>query len=101
MRRYWHPVAVSTKVNSIPQRVRILGEDLILFRDKKARPGLLTPRCAHRGTSLPGQDLQRVITTDAGRQEREGADHAALGRTSGIERPGDRYSSPSAEGADS
>jgi phenylpropionate dioxygenase-like ring-hydroxylating dioxygenase large terminal subunit len=52
MRRYWQPVAVSTKVNEVPERVRILGEDLILFRDKKGRPGLLTPRCAHRGTSL-------------------------------------------------
>jgi phenylpropionate dioxygenase-like ring-hydroxylating dioxygenase large terminal subunit len=52
MRRYWQPVAVSTKVGEVPQRVRILGEDLILFRDKKGRPGLLTPRCAHRGTSL-------------------------------------------------
>jgi len=52
MRRYWHPIAVSTKVDAVPQRVRVLGEDLILFRDKKGRSGLLTPRCAHRGTSL-------------------------------------------------
>jgi phenylpropionate dioxygenase-like ring-hydroxylating dioxygenase large terminal subunit len=30
----------------------VLGEDLILFRDRKGRPGLLYPRCAHRGTTL-------------------------------------------------
>jgi nitrite reductase/ring-hydroxylating ferredoxin subunit len=29
-----------------------LGEDLVLFRDKSGRPGLLYPRCMHRGTSL-------------------------------------------------
>ncbi len=52
MRRYWHPVGVSAKVNSTPQNVRILGEDLILFRDGKGRVGLLHPRCAHRGTTL-------------------------------------------------
>jgi phenylpropionate dioxygenase-like ring-hydroxylating dioxygenase large terminal subunit len=52
LRRYWHPVAVSEKVTTRPQNVRILGEDLILFRDGKGRPGLLLPRCAHRGTTL-------------------------------------------------
>lgn len=52
MRRYWQPVAVSTNVTTTPQIVRILSEDLILFRDGKGRAGLLTPHCAHRGTSL-------------------------------------------------
>lgn len=52
LRRYWHPVGVSAEVGMRPQNVRILGEDLILFRDGKGRVGLLTPRCAHRGTSL-------------------------------------------------
>ena len=35
MRRYWHPVACSKDVGSTPQNVRVLGEDLILFRDGK------------------------------------------------------------------
>lgn len=52
MRRYWHPIALSADVTTIPQKVRILGEDLILFRDGRGRAGLLTPRCSHRGTSL-------------------------------------------------
>jgi phenylpropionate dioxygenase-like ring-hydroxylating dioxygenase large terminal subunit len=52
MRRYWQPIQLSSKVGTRPQKVRILGEDLILFRDGKGRCGLLTPRCAHRGTSL-------------------------------------------------
>jgi len=52
LRRYWHPVARSADVEMVPQTVRLLGEDLILFRDGKGRPGLLYPRCAHRGTTL-------------------------------------------------
>ncbi len=52
MRRYWHPVGVSCKVTTDPVRVRILGENLILFRDGQGKPGLLHENCAHRGTSL-------------------------------------------------
>ena len=52
MRRYWHPIQLSARVTDRPQNIRILCEDLILFRDKTGRPGLLYPRCAHRGTTL-------------------------------------------------
>ncbi|MBN9084096.1 MAG: phenoxybenzoate dioxygenase [Rhizobiales bacterium 62-17] len=52
MRRYWHPVALSEKVKDVPQKLRLLGEDLVIFRDRQGRPGLLHARCAHRGTTL-------------------------------------------------
>jgi phenylpropionate dioxygenase-like ring-hydroxylating dioxygenase large terminal subunit len=52
MRRYWLPVYLSENVTTRPVKVRVLGEDLILFRDGRGRPGLLYPRCAHRGTTL-------------------------------------------------
>ena len=39
MRRYWQPVALSEELHSAPLAVRILGEDLVLFRDDKGRPG--------------------------------------------------------------
>jgi phenylpropionate dioxygenase-like ring-hydroxylating dioxygenase large terminal subunit len=52
LRRYWHPVGLSSDADATPRRVRVLGEDLILFRDGNGKPGLLYPRCAHRGTSL-------------------------------------------------
>ena len=52
LRRYWHPVALSSEATSIPRHVRILSEDLILFRDGSGRPGLVEPRCCHRGTTL-------------------------------------------------
>jgi phenylpropionate dioxygenase-like ring-hydroxylating dioxygenase large terminal subunit len=52
LRRYWHAIAVSAKIVGRPQKIRILGEDLVIFRDGKGRVGLITPRCAHRGASL-------------------------------------------------
>ncbi|MDB5943622.1 MAG: phenoxybenzoate dioxygenase [Ramlibacter sp.] len=52
LRRYWHPLALSSDATSTPRKVRALGEDLILFRDGLGRPGLVYPHCAHRGTSL-------------------------------------------------
>ena len=52
LRRYWQPVGVSGEVGELPKMVRILGEDLVLFRDGHGRAGLLYPRCMHRGTTL-------------------------------------------------
>ncbi|MFO1296342.1 MAG: aromatic ring-hydroxylating dioxygenase subunit alpha [Rubrivivax sp.] len=52
LRRYWHPVGLARDAGSEPKPVRVLGEDLILFRDGHGRAGLLHARCAHRGASL-------------------------------------------------
>jgi len=52
LRRYWHPVGLTHDAGDVPRSVRVLGEDLILFRDRKGRPGLVHERCAHRGASL-------------------------------------------------
>ena len=52
LRRYWHPVGLSTDAVPRPMAVRALGEDLILFRKPDGTPGLLHSRCAHRGTTL-------------------------------------------------
>ena len=52
LRRYWHPVGLTGDANGTPRQIKVLGEDLILFRDPVGRPGLLHPHCAHRGASL-------------------------------------------------
>jgi len=52
MRRYWHPIGFSTELKGRPVRRRLLGEDLVVFRDDQGRLGLLALRCSHRGTSL-------------------------------------------------
>ena len=53
MRRYWHPCFDSASLTSDkPRKVRLIGEDLILFRDKQGKVGLVHEHCCHRGTSL-------------------------------------------------
>ena len=53
MRRYWHPIAaVSEMDGKWTKRVRLLGEDLVLFKDKKGHFGLITEQCPHRRASL-------------------------------------------------
>ncbi len=52
MRRFWQPVLPSSDFTSRPKEIRILGEDLLVFRDGEGRPGLIYPRCMHRGTTL-------------------------------------------------
>jgi len=52
MRRYWQPVALVEEVGADPLPVRILGEDLVLFRDDRGQLGLLGMHCSHRGVDL-------------------------------------------------
>ncbi len=54
MRQYWLPFMYSSelKPDGAPLRVRLLGEELIVFRDSNGRVGLLDTYCAHRGASL-------------------------------------------------
>jgi 5,5'-dehydrodivanillate O-demethylase len=54
LRRYWFPISAAQELTEEkPTKfVRVLGEDLVLFRDKSGRVGLLEDRCSHRGASL-------------------------------------------------
>jgi len=54
-RRYWQPAALSAELvekDGPPVRVRLLGEDLIAFRDTKGRVGLIDAYCPHRRAPL-------------------------------------------------
>jgi nitrite reductase/ring-hydroxylating ferredoxin subunit len=52
LRRYWQPVAIASELGEAPKLIRILGEDLVLFREKGGRWGLVHRRCPHRRASL-------------------------------------------------
>lgn len=54
MRRYWQPVALSEELagNRPVKPVRLLGENLVLFRDDTGRLGLVDRHCCHRGADL-------------------------------------------------
>lgn len=54
MREYWLPALPSSHLtpDGPPRRVRLLGHDLVAFRDTAARVGVLNEACPHRGVSL-------------------------------------------------
>jgi len=55
LRRFWIPALLSSELpepDGSPVRVRLLGEDLIAFRNTSNQVGLLESRCPHRGVSL-------------------------------------------------
>lgn len=53
LRRYWQPVGTVDELdNRWTKRARILGEDLVLYRDRSGGLGLITEKCPHRSASL-------------------------------------------------
>lgn len=54
LRRYWQPVALAEELNGVKpmKAVRLLGQDMVLFRDDKGQLGLLDRDCPHRGADL-------------------------------------------------
>src|SRR5436190_13561159 len=55
LRRYWPPCMLSNELaepDCPPVRVRILGEDLVAFRDTRGDVGLFVQSCPHRGASM-------------------------------------------------
>ncbi len=96
LRRFWQPVILASELGDLPRRLRILGEDLVAFRDKSGAIGLLEPYCPHRGTSLEYGliddkgirccyhgwlfDVDGTNPRDAGRARRQHAQGSALSR---------------------
>jgi len=58
-RCYWLPIEVSADLGDKPKEVRILGEDLVLFRFPDGKPGLVGRKCAHRNASLVMGTVER------------------------------------------
>jgi 5,5'-dehydrodivanillate O-demethylase oxygenase subunit len=53
LRRYWQPIAAASELDDRwTKKVRLLGEDLILFRDRQGRRGLIAEQCPHRRASF-------------------------------------------------
>jgi len=58
MRAFWHPVCMSIELTDTPRYLMIFGEELVAFRDKSGRVGVLHAHCAHRGASLEYGSIQ-------------------------------------------
>lgn len=55
LRRYWTPVLLSVELpepDCAPKKLKVMGEDLLAFRDTTGKVGLVEPVCPHRGANL-------------------------------------------------
>ena len=53
LRRYWMPLAPKLEIDEKGKKqIRLLGEDLVLFKDGQEKYGLVAEQCSHRGASL-------------------------------------------------
>ncbi len=55
LRRFWQPALLSRELSERdgpPRKIRLLGEDLLAFRDTNGRVGIVEPHCPHRGANL-------------------------------------------------
>ena len=55
LRRFWMPALLSAELperDGPPKKIKILGEDLLAFRDSNGRVGIVEPHCPHRGAGL-------------------------------------------------
>jgi phenylpropionate dioxygenase-like ring-hydroxylating dioxygenase large terminal subunit len=52
LRRFWQPLMIAAEIGDLPRPVKLLGEELVVFRDKGGRVGLLHRYCSHRNASL-------------------------------------------------
>ena len=62
LRRHWLPVAMTDQVGDLPYRLRIMGEDLVLFRETGGRLGLVHLHCAHRNMSLEFGIIEEAVS---------------------------------------
>ncbi|HYA29579.1 MAG TPA: aromatic ring-hydroxylating dioxygenase subunit alpha, partial [Acidobacteriota bacterium] len=58
LRRHWLVVGTTRDLHDIPQAVKVLGQELVLFRDDAGQVGLLGLHCPHRGASLEYGDIE-------------------------------------------
>ncbi len=59
MRAFWHPICLSIELGDTPRFLKILGEELVAFRDGSGRVGVLHAHCVHRGASLEYGAIQQ------------------------------------------
>jgi len=86
LRRYWHTIAAVAELEDRPVKaVRLLGEDLALYRDRAGRYGLLDRHCAHRRADL--ESLWQALAEESWALVRRlGHDMKGSGRLYGLPR---------------
>ena len=52
LRRYWHPIYIAKHIGQQPKLIKVLGEELVIFKDRSGDYGLVHKKCPHRRASL-------------------------------------------------
>ncbi len=82
MRRYWHPICAAADMEGKwTKSVRLLGESLVLFRNRQGELGLIAEQCPHRRASF----LHGIPTADGIRCPYHGWEFDAAGKC--VEQP--------------
>ncbi len=55
---FWYPAGLADQLTDQPQKIRMLGQDFVLFRDAAGRAHCLANTCSHRGGALAGGKLK-------------------------------------------
>ena len=90
LRHYWMPCLPAAELpapDCPPKRVRLLGEDLVAFRDSDGQVGLLPRNCPHRGASLffgRNEECGLRCSTTAGSTTSTGALRGHAERAGGV-----------------
>jgi nitrite reductase/ring-hydroxylating ferredoxin subunit len=88
IRRYWIPAILSIDLPEpgAPKGLRLLGEDLVIFREDSGRIGLIDGRCPHRGVRLHADNVpaRRTSPVDPAVHRPAAADR---GRADGLRLP--------------
>ena len=67
LRRYWQPIAGASELDGNPiKTVRLMGEDLVLYRDRGGRYGLIDRHCPHRRADMAAGIQYRRINFPIG-----------------------------------
>ncbi len=54
LKNFWYPIQFSDKVGKKPQRQKILGQDLVVYRTESGKAQVMSDLCIHRGGALSG-----------------------------------------------
>jgi phenylpropionate dioxygenase-like ring-hydroxylating dioxygenase large terminal subunit len=58
LKNFWYPIQFSDKVSTKPQRQRILGQDLVVYRTESGVAQVMSDLCVHRGGAISGGWVQ-------------------------------------------
>lgn len=58
LKNFWYACRIAAEVRSAPVKVRMLGHDFVLFRDREGRARCVDDQCPHRGASLSGGSVE-------------------------------------------